>query len=83
MSHILAVSSNALDIGAMTPFFWLFEEREKVFVLLEVQVWDMLSPFDKFLCVCSSLSSMKEFAVLECMRITFAREEFSLICRLA
>lgn len=30
LNHILAISSHALDVGAMTPFFWLFEEREKV-----------------------------------------------------
>ena len=29
-NHIMAVTTHALDIGAMTPFFWLFEEREKV-----------------------------------------------------
>lgn len=30
LNHILAVGCHALDVGAMTPFFWLFEEREKV-----------------------------------------------------
>lgn len=30
MNHIMAVTTHALDVGAMTPFFWLFEEREKV-----------------------------------------------------
>ena len=30
LNHIMAVGTHALDIGAMTPFFWLFEEREKV-----------------------------------------------------
>ncbi len=31
LNHTLAVGCHALDVGAMTPFFWLFEEREKVF----------------------------------------------------
>ena len=30
LNHIMAVGSHALDIGAQTPFLWLFEEREKV-----------------------------------------------------
>ena len=30
LNHIMAVGTHALDIGALTPFFWLFEEREKV-----------------------------------------------------
>lgn len=30
LNHIMAVTCHALDIGAMTPFFWMFEEREKV-----------------------------------------------------
>ena len=30
LNHILAVVCHALDVGAMTPLFWLFEEREKV-----------------------------------------------------
>ena len=25
----------ALDVGAITPLFWLFEEREKMFELIE------------------------------------------------
>ena len=29
-NHIMGIGTHALDIGAMTPFFWLFEEREKV-----------------------------------------------------
>ena len=33
LNHIMAVCSHALDVGAMTPFFWLFEEREKVTLL--------------------------------------------------
>ncbi len=32
LNHTLAVGCHALDVGAMTPFFWLFEEREKVFI---------------------------------------------------
>lgn len=30
LNHIMAVGTHALDVGALTPFFWLFEEREKV-----------------------------------------------------
>lgn len=30
LNHIMAITTHALDIGAMTPFFWMFEEREKV-----------------------------------------------------
>jgi NADH dehydrogenase (ubiquinone) Fe-S protein 2 len=30
MNHTMGVGCHALDVGAMTPFFWLFEEREKV-----------------------------------------------------
>lgn len=29
LNHLLAVCCHALDVGAMTPFFWGFEEREK------------------------------------------------------
>ena len=33
LNHIMAVSSHALDCGAMTPFIWMFEEREKVILV--------------------------------------------------
>ncbi|CAG2053017.1 unnamed protein product [Timema podura] len=35
MNHSLAVSAHALDIGALTPLFWLFEEREKMLEFYE------------------------------------------------
>lgn len=31
----MAIGTHALDIGAMTPFFWLFEEREKMMEFYE------------------------------------------------
>ena len=30
MNHLMGIGTHALDVGAMTPFFWMFEEREKV-----------------------------------------------------
>ena len=30
LNHILNVTTQALDVGAMTPLLWLFEEREKI-----------------------------------------------------
>jgi len=30
MNHLMGIGTHALDIGAITPFFWMFEEREKV-----------------------------------------------------
>ena len=35
LNHIMSVGTHALDIGAMTPFFWLFEEREKLMEFYE------------------------------------------------
>ncbi|WAR05504.1 NDUS2-like protein [Mya arenaria] len=29
MNHCMGIGTHALDVGAMTPYFWLFEEREK------------------------------------------------------
>lgn len=31
----MAIGTHALDVGAMTPFFWLFEEREKLMEFYE------------------------------------------------
>lgn len=35
LNHLLAISCHALDVGAMCPFLWLFEEREKLFEFYE------------------------------------------------
>jgi len=35
LNHLLALTTHALDIGAMTPFFWGFEEREKLMEFYE------------------------------------------------
>jgi len=35
INHILAVACHALDVGALTPFLWLFEEREKLMEFYE------------------------------------------------
>ena len=35
LNHLLAVSCHALDVGAITPFFWGFEEREKLMEFYE------------------------------------------------
>jgi len=35
LNHTVFVGCGALDLGAMTPFFWLFEEREKLYEFYE------------------------------------------------
>ena len=35
LNHLLAVGCHAMDIGAMTPFLWAFEEREKLMEFYE------------------------------------------------
>lgn len=30
LNHIMAITTQAMDVGAMTPLLWLFEEREKM-----------------------------------------------------
>lgn len=35
LNHIMAIGSHSLDVGAITPFFWLFEEREKMMEFYE------------------------------------------------
>merc|ERR1719431_2321824 len=34
-NHIMGLTTHALDVGAMTPFFWLMEEREKLMEFYE------------------------------------------------
>ncbi|XP_055685271.1 NADH dehydrogenase [ubiquinone] iron-sulfur protein 2, mitochondrial-like [Lutzomyia longipalpis] len=35
LNHCMAISTHALDVGALTPLFWLFEEREKMMEFYE------------------------------------------------
>jgi len=35
LNHLLALTTHALDVGAMTPFLWAFEEREKLMFFYE------------------------------------------------
>jgi NADH-quinone oxidoreductase subunit D len=35
ISHLVWLGTTAIDIGAYTPFLWLFQERERVYLLLE------------------------------------------------
>lgn len=35
LNHLLAVGCHAMDVGAMTPFLWAFEEREKLMCFYE------------------------------------------------
>nr|YP_010394669.1 NADH dehydrogenase subunit 7 [Phytophthora quercina]DAZ89106.1 TPA_asm: NADH dehydrogenase subunit 7 [Phytophthora quercina] len=35
LNHLLAICCHALDVGAMTPYFWGFEEREKLMEFYE------------------------------------------------
>jgi len=35
LNHLLALTTHALDVGALTPFLWAFEEREKLLEFYE------------------------------------------------
>lgn len=35
LNHLLALTAHALDVGALTPFLWAFEEREKLMEFYE------------------------------------------------
>jgi len=36
LNHLMSVLSHAMDVGALTPFLWGFEEREKLMVRTSV-----------------------------------------------
>jgi NADH dehydrogenase (ubiquinone) Fe-S protein 2 len=36
LNHLMSVLSHAMDVGALTPFLWGFEEREKLMVSLHI-----------------------------------------------
>ena len=35
LNHLLSLTTHALDVGALTPFLWAFEEREKLMYFYE------------------------------------------------
>jgi len=35
LNHLMAVTTHALDLGALTPFLWAFEDREKIMEFYE------------------------------------------------
>lgn len=35
LNHLMAITTHALDVGAITPFLWAFEEREKIMEFYE------------------------------------------------
>ena len=35
LNHCMAIGTHILDVGGITPFFWLFEEREKMMEFYE------------------------------------------------
>jgi len=35
LNHIMSVTTHAMDVGALTPFLWAFEEREKLMEFYE------------------------------------------------
>jgi NADH dehydrogenase (ubiquinone) Fe-S protein 2 len=35
LNHLMAITTHALDVGALTPFLWAFEEREKLMSFYE------------------------------------------------
>ena len=38
MSHLVWWGTTCIDIGAFTPFLWLFEERERIYELLDMWI---------------------------------------------
>lgn len=58
LNHLMSILSHAMDVGALTPFLWGFEEREKLMVKKQ--------RFDSFPCYAKRCcrNSMKEYLVL-------------------
>jgi len=35
LNHLMSITTHAMDVGALTPFLWAFEEREKLMEIYE------------------------------------------------
>ena len=44
LNHLMSILSHAMDVGALTPFLWGFEEREKLMVRIRT-LWRPTRPF--------------------------------------
>ena len=44
LNHLMSVLSHAMDVGALTPFLWGFEEREKLMVCSNKIYFSFLTP---------------------------------------
>lgn len=42
LNHLMSVLSHAMDVGALTPFLWGFEEREKLMVCTWIGYFNLL-----------------------------------------
>ena len=38
MSHLVWLGTTCIDIGAFTPFLWAFQQREKIYEMLEAWI---------------------------------------------
>lgn len=47
LNHLMSVLSHAMDVGALTPFLWGFEEREKLMVK-SLNLYTIQTPIDIF-----------------------------------
>jgi NADH:ubiquinone oxidoreductase subunit D len=67
LNHLMSVLSHAMDVGALTPFLWGFEEREKLMVnnYFGIIFYAIAKIQDR--------NSMKEYRVLACMLLMSAQ----------
>jgi NADH dehydrogenase (ubiquinone) Fe-S protein 2 len=40
LNHLMSILSHAMDVGALTPFLWGFEEREKLMVIFQIALFN-------------------------------------------
>lgn len=43
LNHLMSILSHAMDVGALTPFLWGFEEREKLMVSRTLEVHSLIT----------------------------------------
>jgi hypothetical protein len=73
LNHLMAVLTHAMDVGALTPFLWGFEEREKLMVRpAELARMGEFRLYQSILTeVLSNRNSTRESLALACTQHTF------------